>query len=149
MSGTLPATSDIAFEILVRRHHRTLLAYATTILDDEHDARDVVQDAFLVAYRRLGDFDPARSFAAWMRGIVRNCCHENRRRSERLSSASPEVLHAVEQQYQRWARVDGEEEKCALAVLSSCLGRLPESLRQVVELFYMENLSGREVARLT
>ncbi|MEO1995058.1 MAG: hypothetical protein ABGZ17_07265 [Planctomycetaceae bacterium] len=39
-----------AFEILVRRHHRRLLGYAISIVDDENTARDVVQDAFVVAH---------------------------------------------------------------------------------------------------
>lgn len=70
-------TSDEAmdrrsFSILVREHHRGLLAYARALTGEDHTSRDIVQDAFVVAWRNLGTFDVTRDFGSWMRGIVRN-----------------------------------------------------------------------------
>ena len=138
-----------AFEILVRRHHRRLLAYATAILNDENAARDVVQDAFVVAHRRLDDFDPSRDFAAWMRGIVRNCCHEHTRDKSRLQLVPAGVLEAVEQKHQQWDAAETQNDGCVLRALQQCIGRLPDLLQQAVTLFYLQRLSGAEVAART
>ena len=93
-----PASSGTkAFEILVRRHHRRLLAYAISVLDDENTARDVVQDSFVVAHRRLDEFDTSRDFAAWMRGIVRNRCREVQRQSSRMVLLEGGTLDAIDE----------------------------------------------------
>ena len=135
-----------AFEILMRRHHRRLLAYATSILGDENTARDVVQDSFVVAYRRLDDFDTSRDFSAWMRGIVRNRCHETRRSDQRLILVETSVLEAIEQQHHSWDTAEAEHDRCVLGALHGCLGKLPETLHQAVNLFYLQKLSGAEAA---
>jgi len=135
-----------AFEILVRRHHRRLLAYATSILGDENTACDVVQDSFVVAHRRLDDFDTSRDFAAWMRGIVRNRCHETRRSEKRLLLVETSVLEFIEQQHQSWDMSEAEHDRCVLRALHGCLGKLPELLHQAVNLFYLQKLSGAEAA---
>ncbi|MFK7817094.1 MAG: RNA polymerase sigma factor [Planctomycetaceae bacterium] len=135
-----------AFEILVRRHHRRLLAYAVSILSDENTARDVVQDSFVVAHRRLEDFDTTKDFAAWMRGIVRNRCRESRRAEGRLLLVESATLEAIEQQHKKWDFEEAEQEGCALRALQGCIGKLPEMLHQAVSLFYLQKLSGAEVA---
>ena len=142
-----PASSGTkAFEILVRRHHRRLLAYAISVLDDENTARDVVQDSFVVAHRRLDEFDTSRDFAAWMRGIVRNRCREVQRQSSRMVLLEGGTLDAIEQQHQDWDNAEAEHDACVLSALHDCLGKLPETLHQAVNLFYLQKRSGAEVA---
>jgi len=140
------AAGTKAFEILVRRHHRRLLAYATSITADENTARDVVQDAFVVAHRKLDEFDTSRDFAAWMRGIVRNRCHEARRTESRLVLVEASALEAIEQQHSAWDCAESEQDGCVMRALQGCLGKLPEMLHQAVNLFYLQRLSGAEVA---
>jgi RNA polymerase sigma factor (sigma-70 family) len=135
-----------AFEILVRRHHRRLLAYATSILKDENTARDVVQDAFVVAHRRLDEFDTSRDFAAWMRGIVRNRCRETVRAEVRMLLVPSATLETVEQQHQEWDSGEAEHDACVLRALQGCIGKLPDLLQQAVNLFYLQRLSGADVA---
>ena len=60
------------FSQLVKDHHRELLIYARALTHDVVAAREVVQDAFVVAFEKMDTFDVTRDFAAWMRGIVRN-----------------------------------------------------------------------------
>ncbi len=142
-----PAASETkAFEILVRRHHRRLLAYATSITGDENTARDVVQDAFLVAHHKLSEFDASKDFGAWMRGIVRNRCHETRRAESRLVLVEANVLEAIEKQHTAWDTSEAEQDGCALQALRECLNKLPDLMQQAINLFYMQRLSGAEVA---
>ncbi len=135
-----------AFEILVRQHHRRLLAYAAAILHDPEAAQDVVQNAFLTAYEKLGSFDPTRDFAAWMRGIVRNKCREWVR-ADRLLLVPDETIEAIEQQHRAWDELEANQDRTVLATLHECLAKLPDLLAEAVRLFYLEDLSGAEVAR--
>lgn len=142
-----PATSDNkAFEILVRRHHRRLLGYATSIVGDENTARDVVQDSFVVAHRKLDEFDTSKDFAAWMRGIVRNCCRETQRAQSKLVLVEGNTLEAIERQHRSWDSEEAEHDRCVMKTLHNCIGKLPEMLQQAVNLFYLQKLSGSEVA---
>ncbi|MEZ5432741.1 MAG: sigma factor [Verrucomicrobiales bacterium] len=72
MDEPLDPTDPVQFSQLVRLHHRELLVYARALCRDEHTARDIVQDSFVVAYDKVRAFDVTRDFGAWMRGIVRN-----------------------------------------------------------------------------
>ena len=138
------AVDSKAFEILVRQHHRRLLAYALALVSAEPAAEDIVQDAFLAAYERLAQFDPSRDFGAWMRGIVRNKYREWAR-GRREIVVDDAALEQIEQQHQRWDCAE-EAPGDALRALRNCLTKLPPAMCRVVDLFYMQRLPGAEVA---
>ena len=79
------------FSDLVRAHHRELLVYATALTRDTATARDIVQDAFIVAYEKREVFDVTRDFATWMRGIVRNKWREWLRKNRRYDLGDHEL----------------------------------------------------------
>ena len=74
-----------AFEALMRRHNRLLYRTARSILRDDHDAEDCVQEAYLQAYRSLDGFRGEAKLSTWLVRIVINRALEalRRRRSER------------------------------------------------------------------
>ena len=61
-----------AFEPLVRRYQRVLYNVAWRLLGDREEARDVVQGAFVKAWRKLATFDPRHRFFSWIYRIVVN-----------------------------------------------------------------------------
>src|SRR3954463_12275566 len=69
-----------SFAELIRRHERLALGVAFGVLHDAPLAGDVVQEAFVKAWRRLDDLSQAGSFASWLCGIVRNLCVDHKRR---------------------------------------------------------------------
>ena len=72
---------DVAsFEELVRRHDRSVLRLALSLLGSEEEARDVYQEAFLRAYRSLAGFRQESTFETWMFRIVTNLCLDRLRR---------------------------------------------------------------------
>ena len=81
-----------AFRTLVERHEDTLFRRALAILGDSDLAADVVQDAFVRAYERLGSCSDPDRFGGWVYRAVRNRCFDElrsaRRRGERLSAAA-------------------------------------------------------------
>jgi RNA polymerase sigma-70 factor, ECF subfamily len=62
-----------AFRALVERHSRSAFRLAYRMTGNEQDAEDVVQDAFLRAYRQLGRFESRANFGTWLYRIVANC----------------------------------------------------------------------------
>ena len=68
------AGSFAAYEHLVQRYEVRVLAFATQILRNATDAREVTQDTFVKAFQKLGQYHPDRSFAAWLFTIARRKC---------------------------------------------------------------------------
>lgn len=134
-----------AFEILVRQHHRRLLAYASSITNNHHSAADIVQDAFVAAYENLEKFDVTKDFGAWIRGNVRNKCRQYAR-ERRFVTVEPEILESIEAQHREWDDRDADSGANLFAALQDCLTTLPDLMSQAVNLFYMQRLSGAEVA---
>ena len=62
-----------AFRALVERHSRSVFRLAFRMTGNEQDAEDVVQEAFLRAYKQLGRFESRANFGTWLYRIVANC----------------------------------------------------------------------------
>lgn len=71
------------FAALYQEHHRTLWFIAASVQGDRTHAHDVVQEAAVIAIKRLEDFDPSTSFCAWMGQIVRYVALNEGRKSQR------------------------------------------------------------------
>jgi RNA polymerase sigma-70 factor (ECF subfamily) len=61
-----------AFEPLMRRHNTALFRTARAILRDDADAEDALQEAYLAAYRHLGEFRGDARLSTWLTRIVIN-----------------------------------------------------------------------------
>jgi len=72
--------SRAAFDALVRQYEQQVLRLALHLTGSEHDAEDIYQEAFLKAYRYLGNFRFECSFYTWIYRIVTNLCLDQMRR---------------------------------------------------------------------
>ena len=138
------AMDSQAFEALVRQHHRRLLGYALALVPVRQVAEDLVQETFLTAYRERSRFETDRDFGAWARGILRNKYREWARRQREIPTDAA-TLNAIDEQHALWDRVEAAPGEL-LGALQDCIRKLPEVLRQVVDLFYMQRKPGAEVA---
>ena len=84
------AGSRTAFDTLVRQYEHQVLRLALHLTGSEHDAEDIYQEAFLKAYRYIGNFRFECSFYTWLYRIVTNLCldHLRRRKSRREDPAT-------------------------------------------------------------
>src|SRR5215831_489989 len=92
---TLPAEDELtlarrvahgdrgAFELLMRRHNRRLYRLARAALRDDAEAKDALQDAYLSAYRSMGQFRGEAALSTWLSRLVLNECNARSRRSLR------------------------------------------------------------------
>src|SRR5712691_7275037 len=80
-----------AFEELVRRTYVDLFTLAVRLTGNEEDARDVVQDAYLRAWKGIGKFRGDAQLSTWLYRITANCAstHLSRRRRTRTEPLLP------------------------------------------------------------
>lgn len=127
-----------AFELLMRRYERLVLATALRLLDNPADAQDASQEVFLKLYRGLSQITSA-NIAGWLYRVTVNVCHDMRRRA---ATASEDALAVANDDPQR-DLLEAERRDLVLRSLRRLSGRE----RQAVVLRDLEGLSTAEVAR--
>jgi RNA polymerase sigma factor (sigma-70 family) len=110
---------------------------------DADEAKDIAQDSFFRAYRRLGQFHPDRPFARWLFVIARNASLDAIRRRRRAAQLVIErdANAAVEPGPEELALRNDDALRVHLA-----LEALPPKYRDVLELYYVSGLRYREIA---
>ena len=140
-----PKTTERAlFEALVREHGGRLRLYLRAATRDEAATDDLLQETLLVAWRRIGDFDPERCFGAWTRGIAARLVLA-RSRTRRGVALSPEVLEQLEELCATEPGLAASRLTHELDALDRCVERLTPEQRELIQLRYTE---GRAVAAL-
>ncbi len=78
-----------AFELLMRRHNRMLFRVARSILVDDAESEDALQDAYLAAYRNIGSFQGGAKLSTWLARIVINEALGRLRKRKRAAVVVP------------------------------------------------------------
>ncbi len=128
-----------AFARLVRLHQRAVLACLAVRLDSPNDAEDLAQEVFIVAHGKLAEFDPARPFGPWLRGIAHNLLLNHRRKYRPAAIGHLVELQAVADQGIDRAHAGGGEEGL-LGAMEGCLEKLDSGSRDLLRLRYGESL---------
>ena len=145
-----------AFESLVRAYTPRLLAVARRMLGSDEDARDVVQDGFLNAFRAIDRFEGHAKLSTWLHRIVVNAALMKLRTRRRKPEESLEPLlpafrenghHA--DKFSAWdeAADDLAEREETRQVVREAILSLPETYREVLVLRDIEEMSTDETAR--
>lgn len=147
------------FDLLIARHASRLYGTAYALLSDHHDAEEVVQDAFVRAYRSLNSFRGDSNLGTWLHRIVsnlaRNKYHWNRRRGANVNISIHNVGNDPEKDKNETdmplpdcSRIpdrqieNAEIEKC----LTEGMASLPESLRETMILRHVNDMSYEKIA---
>jgi RNA polymerase sigma-70 factor, ECF subfamily len=151
----LKAGDADAFEDLVRSVGGRLLAAARRLVGDEDAARDVVQTAFLSAFRAMQTFDGKSQLTTWLHRIVINAALMRiRARRRKPEQSITDLLPAFDEEGRHAHPVTPwpESPESALArqetqaLVRSAIAALPEKYRTVLLLRDIEELSTREAA---
>jgi RNA polymerase sigma-70 factor, ECF subfamily len=78
-----------AFRLLVEKHSRSIFKLAFRMTNNEHDAEEIVQETFLRAYRKIGDFESRADFGTWLYRIATNCSYDLLGRRKHQQSHTP------------------------------------------------------------
>ena len=131
-----------AFEPLVQHYQNAAFATALRYVRSRADAQDIVQDAFVAAYCRLGQLRDRRHFGRWLMHIVANRCKDwlrDRRRTQPLDSAETALENAAAAEH---------ADQMRRLELQEAVDLLPEHYRSAVLMYYLSGLSYREIAEL-
>jgi RNA polymerase sigma-70 factor (ECF subfamily) len=145
-----------AFELLMRRYNQTLYRTARSILKDDAEAEDAVQEAYMLAYRAIGAFRGDAKLSTWLiRIVVNEAIARSRKRSRRaqiiqLSSGEPETDVGAAEVNMNEATTEQPEHAALRAetrrLLEAKIDALPEVFRTVFVLRALEELSVEETA---
>ena len=127
-----------AFERIYRRFERPVYTLALRVLNDAEAAREVLHDAMLKVFQRIGQYRNDAPFWAWLRQIALNEALMRLRR-ERKFDHDVEIEYVADESAPPWVRAD------ALA-LERALGELPPLTRSVLWLYHVEGYSHPEIA---
>jgi RNA polymerase sigma-70 factor (ECF subfamily) len=137
------------FEGVVMPHLDAAYNLARWLTRNEHDAEDVVQDAFLRAFRFFDGFRGGNG-KAWLLSIVRNTCYswlEQNRRYELATDLDDEQLADSQEDgaHPDLLLIKGEDQQ----LVREALEQLPPEFREVMILRELEELSYKEIAAVT
>ncbi len=145
------AGNPAAFEVLVLRYSERAYRAAFRVVRDADDSRDVVQDAFVKAYRGLESFESRSSFYTWLYRIVVNLALDRRRREHRARSVEWDDTVAHEIDPRASAPAAGSPELASRRrevreLVAQGVERLPDGQREVLLLREVDGLSYEEIA---
>ncbi|HYK38359.1 RNA polymerase sigma factor [Alloacidobacterium sp.] len=150
--------SRAAFDLLVRQYDQAVLRLALHLTGSEQDAQDIHQEAFLKAYRYLGNFRFECSFYTWIYRIVTNLCLDQlrRRKSRRedpsvMIDASGEELDLLSNvsDERSGANPDRELQRKILGQrIQAALEKLTPRERMVFELKHYQGLKLRTIGEM-
>lgn len=128
------------FEVLVREHEPALTAFVRACVYDMALADDVVQESFVVAWEHFRQYDRARPFAAWLRGIARKKILSHYRSAataqRHLRILADEQISAVTHIFDPLTNARGETFGACLKALQECVRSLGEEHREIVDRTY-------------
>jgi RNA polymerase sigma-70 factor, ECF subfamily len=97
-----------AFEALVRQYDQAVLKLAFHLTRSEQDAQDIYQEAFLKAYRHVGNFRFECSFYTWIYRIVTNLCLDHLRRKQTRKEDAPVAVDSSGEEFDLLSNVADE-----------------------------------------
>ena len=134
-----------AFEELVRRTYSDSYTLALRLTGDEDDARDVVQESYLRAYRGLKRFRGDAQFSTWLYRITANCAANQlrRRARHRHEELDDETGPALDADHDPAVLADAADLRSRV---EGALAELPPKLRAVVVLRDVYDLPHEAIA---
>ncbi len=147
---------DEAFSILMRKHQKGVHALIWRKIGDFHIAEEITQDTFIQVYKKLGTLEDPKRFHGWLYVIANRLCinwiQRNKAKTDKLNMQSLEDTHQEEieeasydhhMSYQRETEIKNHRQNLAKTLLH----KLPESERTVVTLYYLGEMTAKEIGK--
>ena len=142
---------EAAFNVLVQRHQKSVHALAWRKIGDFHDAEEITQDTFFQVYKRLPTLKDPYKFAGWLYVIANRLCID-RMRQKNLTIQSLEDTPMEEVEKSSYTHHVSEQQQTEIterrrAIVKTLLEKLPESERTVMTLFYLGEMTVKEISK--
>lgn len=114
------------------------------IINDVEDAQDVLQEAFVSAFRNLSSYKATATFGAWLKRIVVNKAI-NHLNKKRIDSASFDSEYDIADEYEQDVFIDV---KLTVNKVKKAMNKLPDGYRLVFSLYVVEGYDHTEIAQI-
>ena len=142
---------DEAFTALVHKHQKSVHALAWRKIGDFHYAEEITQDVFLQVYRQLSTLKDRQQFSGWLYVITSRCCigwfRKNKSAIQLMETRPMEKIDRSS--YSRYVSElqAAEASEYRYGAVKKILAKLPESERTVITLYYLGEMTTREISR--
>lgn len=130
---------------LYKLYAKAMLNTAFRIVNNEHEAQDVLQEAFLDAFARIKDFRQETTFGLWLKQIVvHRCINLLRKRKMDLVDIEDEHIENLADEQAD----DDHELQYRVAQVKDAIKLLPEGYRLVLSLYLLEGYDHEEIGQV-
>ena len=137
---------SLGFETIYRQYSKAMYNTSLRILNNRSDAEDVLQEAFLDAFRSLNDFHYRSSFGAWLKRIVINkSINALRKRKMLFVDIDDSKLESLTDDD---ALQNGEELQLKVEEVKRMMMNLPDGYRAVLSLYLLEGYDQEEISEI-
>ena len=146
-----------AFEALVQKESPRLFRMIMRIVGDEDEARSVMQETYLQAYKRLDTFRRESKFSTWLYAIGLNLARASLRKMRRFDALEEEQIERMQPSFangmfaesaESWNPQKMAEKSERKQLVHEAIAKLPPDYRTVLTLRDIEELSTTEVAQV-
>ena len=147
---------DEAFSILMRKHKKGVHALIWRKIGDFQIAEEITQDTFIQVYKKLGTLEDPYRFDGWLYVIANRLCinwvKRNKAKMDRLNMQSleetlPEEIEEASHLHHTFHQRETEAENRRQNLVKTLLEKLPESERTVVTLYYLGEMTAKEIGK--
>ncbi|MFL6621128.1 MAG: RNA polymerase sigma factor [Sulfurifustaceae bacterium] len=152
LAARIVQSDRAAFAAMMRQHNRRLYRVARAILDDDAEAEEALQEAYLIAYQKMATFLGQSKLSTWLTRIVINEALQRRRKSQRHGVVIPfeNVDHGAQSMTTTVEKPETPERATMRAEMRRLLEReiasLPIGFRTVFILRELEDMTVEECA---
>ncbi len=140
---------DAAFACLVRKYQKRVHTLTWRKIGDFHIAEDITQETFLQVYRKLATLKDPSQFPGWLYVITNRCCLAWLRKKRIQTQPLEEVDTAMTEKTSYSKHIAAEQAESAAEakreLVKNLLGRLKESDRTVITLYYLSEMTYTEI----
>ena len=145
------AGDDTAFSALVQKYQKSVHAFAWREIGDYHFAEEITQDTFIQVYKNLATLRNPNLFAGWLHVIAKRLCIKwNQKRRPTFQSLEDTPMEEIdEHSYNAYTSEQHETQaiESRLERVKKLLEKLPESERTVITLYYLGEMTTKEISR--
>ena len=143
--------NDEAFSTLVQKYQKSVHALAWRKIGDFHYAEEIMQDTFLQAYKKLSTLKNPNQFAGWLYVIANRLCVDWQRKQkpapQSLGDSSVKAMDRLSYEHYALEQRETEATERRREIVKQLLDKLPESERTVVTLYYLGEMTTKEIGK--
>ena len=148
LAALVQGKNEDAFGVLMSRYQPKLLRYGRRFLLDVAPIEDVVQEVFIKTYQNIQEFDTTRPFSPWIYRIAHNLFVNALRSNSRQPFIAVDLdMFSAHAAYEIDPAGDEEREQMK-ALIDTGLSALVPIYREVIILYYVEQLEYQEIAEI-